>query len=331
MPRSYYKEVLHQMFAGAMSGACAAIATAPLDLAKTRMQVEYAPRGALLQPKYRGLTSTLATTLKEEGMRGWFKGLGSCLLGLVPSWTIYFTCYNSFKRVLLDTDALDNLIRLNRLSTKFEEEHASVDEESHSQHKRVIVSKSEAHMLAAMGAGLINATLTNPLWVVKVRMQTQNASPSAGPSRYTSIPGAFRTIVREEGYAGLFKGLPVSLFGTIHVVIQFPLYEYLKETSKSKHAGEELKLGDILIASVVSKLVASSVTYPHELLRARFQRQRVQHYHSIGDALVKIFREEGPEAFYRGMGTNLLRVVPTSAITLAVYEYALKFINSVDP
>jgi solute carrier family 25 folate transporter 32 len=93
----------------------------------------------------------------------------------------------------------------------------------------------------------------------------------------------------------------------------------------------ELGLNDILVASIASKLVASSITYPHELLRSRFQRQRVKRYHSIGDALVKIFREEGPGAFYRGMGTNLIRVIPTCAITFTVYEYALKLINGIDP
>jgi hypothetical protein len=96
--RSFYREALHQMFAGSMAGGCSAIATAPLDLAKTRMQVEYAPKGSATLPKYNGLFTTLGRTLADEGAKGWFKGLGSCLLGLVPSWTIYFTCYNTFKR-----------------------------------------------------------------------------------------------------------------------------------------------------------------------------------------------------------------------------------------
>eukprot|EP00475_Leptophrys_vorax_P033549 TRINITY_DN5292_c0_g1_i4.p1 TRINITY_DN5292_c0_g1~~TRINITY_DN5292_c0_g1_i4.p1 ORF type:complete len:393 (-),score=73.65 TRINITY_DN5292_c0_g1_i4:7-1185(-) len=336
--RSFYREALHQMFAGAISGACSAVATAPLDLAKTRMQVEYAPKvsqsagGRKL--KYNGLFMTLNTTFKEEGFKGWFRGLGSCLLGLVPSWTIYFTCYNSFKRILIESDTLERLIRSNNSSSNFAEERALTEDENPTSAKwryhhpaKNALTNSESHMLAAMGAGMINATLTNPLWVVKVRMQTTSSLDSK--TKYSTIPGTFRTIIKEEGVSGLFKGLPVSLFGTIHVVIQFPLYEYLKERRKPNQS--DLNLGDILIASIASKLVATSITYPHELLRARFQRQRVKRYHNIGDALVKIFREEGPKAFYRGMGTNLIRVIPTCAITFTVYEYALKFINSVDP
>lgn len=61
-----------ELVAGAISGTIAAILTAPLDLAKTRMQVEYTPKSlhALAgksMPRYTNLTGTLQRTLAEEG------------------------------------------------------------------------------------------------------------------------------------------------------------------------------------------------------------------------------------------------------------------------
>jgi hypothetical protein len=121
-------------------------------------------------------------------------------------------------------------MRTSNSSSHFAEERLFDQEEQDS--RKPVLHPFEAHMMAAMGAGMINACLTNPLWVVKVRMQTQSSAETR--AKYNSIPNTFRTIIHEEGYAGLFKGLPVSLVGTIHVVIQFPLYEYLKETQRAE-------------------------------------------------------------------------------------------------
>lgn len=61
-----------ELVAGAISGTIAAILTAPLDLAKTRMQVEYTPKSSHTLavksiPRYTNLSGTLQRTLAEEG------------------------------------------------------------------------------------------------------------------------------------------------------------------------------------------------------------------------------------------------------------------------
>lgn len=90
---------------------------------------------------------------------------------------------------------------------------------------------------------------------------------------------------------------------------------------------ESLSATDTLISSSVSKTIASIAAYPHEVLRAKLQFQQktaLSPYLNLRAACKQILVDEGIKGFYRGMGTNLLRVVPSCAITFSVYEAVLK-------
>lgn len=71
---------------------------------------------------------------------------------------------------------------------------------------------------------------------------------------------AFISIGRHEGIRGFYKGLGPSLVGVSHVAIQFPLYERLKSTFSDKSKDVQ-----IIYASSISKMIASTITYPHEV------------------------------------------------------------------
>ena len=72
-------------------------------------------------------------------------------------------------------------------------------------------------MLAAAGAGVGTLAFTNPLWVVKTRLQTQHMGLSIGSAAtrpmYTGTFNALYTIARTEGIAGLYRCHPSGLFG----------------------------------------------------------------------------------------------------------------------
>lgn len=106
-------------------------------------------------------------------------------------------------------------------------------------------------MAAAAGAGAATMLITNPLWVVKTRLQTQNMGIRMGngrnPAMYKGMADALIRIAREEGLSGLYSGLGPSLLGVLHVVIQFPLYEDLKRRLATRHGdGVPRQTGDQL-------------------------------------------------------------------------------------
>lgn len=138
------------------------------------------------------------------------------------------------------------------------------------------------HIASAMTAGMASTSLTNPVWVIKTRFMVSTktingmceislewlilllqSQSKRSLHRYNNIFDAFTTIAKNEGIRGFYKGLGPSLIGVSHVAIQFPLYEKLKSLLSEKSMQSDTV--NILLASAVSKMVASTATYPHEV------------------------------------------------------------------
>jgi solute carrier family 25 folate transporter 32 len=87
-------------------------------------------------------------------------------------------------------------------------------------------------------------------------------------------------IVKAEGFFTLYNGLSASMFGVLHPLIYWPLYEkskiYCKKHLDTANTDDPDKISDslILISAISCKAVASACTYPHEVLRARMQDVR---------------------------------------------------------
>jgi solute carrier family 25 (mitochondrial folate transporter), member 32 len=138
------------------------------------------------------------------------------------------------------------------------------------------LSPTMQYIVASVGAGAANVVVTNPLWVVKTRLQTQSmpAAYRMQSNQITDYKGTFdalRTMMQREGVRGLYAGLIPSLIGIAHVGIQFPLYESLKATVATQRGCQPdcLAAGDLVVLSSVAKMVASMATYPHEVIRSQ--------------------------------------------------------------
>ncbi|XP_044479900.1 nicotinamide adenine dinucleotide transporter 2, mitochondrial-like isoform X1 [Mangifera indica] len=300
------RDLLADAVAGASAGAIAAIFVCPLDVIKTRLQVHGLPQGSQTSRRGSVIITSLQHILKNEGFKGMYHGLSPTILALLPNWAVYFTVYGQLKGLLHSHGDSNNRLTLGN------------------------------NMIAAAGAGAATAITTNPLWVVKTRLQTQGTRPDIVP--YKSILSALRRITHEEGICGLYSGILPSLAGISHVAIQFPTYERIKLFMAEKNDKEidKLRPGSVAIASSVSKVLASVMTYPHEVVRSRLQEQGQNRkvgmqYAGVVDCIKKVFQKEGLLGFYRGCATNLLRTTPSTVITFTSYEMIKRFLHQVLP
>ena len=100
-------------------------------------------------------------------------------------------------------------------------------------------------------------------------------------------------------------------------------YEQLKIYRSRKLGGEQKALSttDYLILSGLAKVFAGIVTYPYQVVRARLQMYNADSaYKSATDVVRQVWRREGLAGFYKGLGPNLLRVMPSTWVTFLVYE-----------
>ncbi|XP_060214785.1 nicotinamide adenine dinucleotide transporter 2, mitochondrial-like isoform X1 [Lycium barbarum] len=295
--RRSVRDIICDAGAGASAGAIAATFMCPLDVIKTRLQIYGLPQVSQSGRQGSVIVTSLQNILRTEGFRGLYRGLSPTLTALLPNWAVYFTVYGHLKDLLHSHDAVDSCGQLT----------------------------IGANMIAAAGAGAATSITTNPLWVVKTRLQTQGMRVGVVP--YKGIFSALIRIAHEEGIRGWYSGLLPSLAGISHVAIQFPAYEKLKSylaKRANKHTNE-LNPGEVAIASSTAKVVASVMTYPHEVVRSKLQEQgQVRNsekaYNGVVDCVKKMFKQERLTGFYRGCGTNLLRTTPSAVITFTSYE-----------
>lgn len=290
--------------AGFSAGIVSTLAVHPFDIVKTRLQIEQHERSRpggswRVMQRIAGEGAHGGRTSVGGVVQSFYRGLVPNMLGNSISWALYFMWYGNVKDVIRAARARTNP------STKLGKQEL----------------RGSDYFLASGIAGIMTAVLTNPIWVIKTRMLS---SAKNAPGAYTSTLQGTLSLYRDEGIRGFYRGLLPSLFGVSHGAIQFMAYEQLKNhwaLSYRSGSKDQLTNTDFLILSALSKMFAGSITYPYQVVRSRLQTyDAAKHYRGAWDVVVKVLRREGVQGFYKGLGPNIVRVLPSTCVTFLVYE-----------
>lgn len=282
------------LVAGISAGIVSTLAVHPLDVIKIRFEVHDGRTQHI--PKYRGIYNAFVTILKHEGFRGLYSGSVPNIVGAGSSWGLYFLIYNGLK---------------------IYEQQGNVNKPLTAYH----------HLTKATEAGIITLLLTNPIWVCKTRLCLQQTGMKSD-IQYKGMWDCLIKLYKYEGIRGYYKGFSAGIFGASHGAVQFMIYDGMKNfycEKKNLPITSKLGVGEYLFFSSVSKLAAAATTYPYQVVRARMQNQFVK-YNGVWDCVKDAWTHEGYRGFYKGLGTNLVRVVPASMITFVTYENIVHFL-----
>ncbi|PRD32489.1 UNVERIFIED_CONTAM: aralar1 [Trichonephila clavipes] len=155
-----------------------------------------------------------------------------------------------------------------------------------------------------VGAGASQVMFTNPLEIVKIRLQVAGEIATVG-RKVRAL-----TVIKDLGITGLYKGARACFLRDIPFsAIYFPVYAHTKLAfaDADGHNGP----GSLLLSACIAGVPAAYLVTPADVIKTRLQvaaREGQTTYNGVLDACKKIFKEEGGAAFWKG-GPDLITVV----------------------
>jgi len=292
-PQVTYKRMMQQLVAGGSAGLVEICLMHPLDVVKTRFQLQ--GKGSSVQ--YRSVAHCFSTMYKTEGFMSFYKGILPPILAETPKRAVKFFAFERYKEIL-----------------------------SFGQ---------EANWMVYAGAGLCSGLtegfIINPFERVKVQLQSEKNV------RLKDQESTFRKaskIIKEGGLGtnGINRGLTATLgrhgvwnmiyFGLFHEAMKFAP----NKNDTVKFTSYKLGLG------FTAGTLASIANIPYDVAKSRIQGPQVVgsdgrlKYRGAHQAMLLIAKEEGVAALYKGLLPKLMRLGPSGAIMMYVYQTFSEFL-----
>lgn len=269
----------------------------PFDLIKVRFQShDSGKREHNVIPKYASLKESFLRIYKEEGFRGFYKGMGITLIASNLAYGLSMGVYEFVKQ---------------RIRGNF---------------------KSEVQAdLAAFSISSAAATLImQPLFVLKTR-RLLDIKKGFGGRRVWDLA---KEVSQHHGWSGFFRGYSLSLLLALHGVSQMTTYKFLKYELDKIYGENKAPNSLIMAGGAVSRLFTSIFLHPLATVRTRFQQNQYveadlanQKYSSIPDIIKKTYHNEGIKGFYKGLVPLTLRTLPSHSLFFLAYENTKNFMT----
>ncbi|KAL9644865.1 hypothetical protein ABK040_005345 [Willaertia magna] len=324
--KEFYMNISKNLMAGAMARCCAAVIMFPIDVVKTRLQFQ-SKEGYLqgtLRHHYKNGFNAFLTILKEERLRGLYKGLSVRLIYIAPAAAVSFTVYEQFMRSLQDR-FLNSNNKINVVD--------GVDGQNNNSITKELLSWKVPLLTLSAGvfARILGTACRTPFDILKQQLQIEGQLKDS--NRNIGIIGSMKNIFKHDGFKGFFSGYITTLMRDApFAAIYFTSYEIIKrlfikrriqQLHMESNEGKKTKSIHHLIAGALAGAIGTTCTIPIDVVKTRLQTQirtGKKEYDGIRDAFSKIYKEAGWKGFTRGLGPRLIYIMPASALTFTFYE-----------
>ncbi|KAI8366925.1 mitochondrial carrier domain-containing protein [Blakeslea trispora] len=282
-------------FAGSASAMFALSLIYPLDIIKTRIQVQTKSESDEGE-NYTSVMDGIQQIMQKEGLSGLYAGLGSSLIGTASTNFTYFYCY-SFLRENYNKRYNP---RGGTLSTALE-------------------------LVLGAAAGALTTLITTPVSVITTRQQTLPAGERQG------VIETCQSIIKEEGIQGLWRGIQPSLLLCVNPAITYGSFEKIKQIV-TQVLKLPLTPGINFLVGALSKTLATVITYPYIMAKVRLQwkpskemKDKIVAYKGSVDVLTRVLKTEGFFGWYKGMSTQITKAVLSQALLFMMKDIFTKY------
>ncbi|CAH0388194.1 unnamed protein product [Bemisia tabaci] len=292
-----WKQAVLQVGAGGCAGFVEVCIMHPLDLVKTRLQLQ--KKTSTLKSSdvhiYNGVGDCFAKMYRHEGFLAFYKGIVPPILVETPKRAVKFFTFEQYKKVFLFGAPSPTPLTFSA---------------------------------AGFASGVTEAGLVTPFEVVKVTLQANKAKAIETPSTWSVA----KQIIQNHGFGsrGLYKGFFATVMrGGVFNMVYFGFYHSVKDHFPTLQDPVHEFLRKIGLG-FVSGTLASCTNIPFDVAKSRIQGPQpepgVIKYKSTINTLRTVYIEEGWRALYKGLVPKIMRLGPGGAIMLLGFEYAYEFL-----
>ncbi|KAF9341136.1 hypothetical protein BGZ91_010767 [Linnemannia elongata] len=308
----------YQFLAGSIAGVTEIACMYPLDLVKTRFQLQVIPppsKVPLVQP-HGTTTSTTTTTpkghpltaprpytsiigclqrvIRREGVRHLYRGILPPLIAEAPKRAIKFGANEQWGFVLKKLFSLDRL-------TAF-----------------------QAGFVGSM-AGATEAFFITPFELVKVRLQDRGSL-----KLYTGTVDCMRKVASQEGVFTFYHGLESTIWrhATWSGMYFMTVHGFRTAFPERSTASKEENMMRNFVAGTLGGVLGTLVNTPFDVVKSRIQNQHAGPIGWVFSRVAHLYREEGFRALYKGLAPKLVRLGPGGGLLLVVFDRTSELMRS---
>ncbi|KIN06091.1 hypothetical protein OIDMADRAFT_113065 [Oidiodendron maius Zn] len=287
--------------AGATGAVIANAMVYPLDIVKTRLQVQVKRKPTDPAPTgddpihYNSTWDAISKIVEDDGILGLYTGINGALIGVASTNFAYFYWYSVVRTLYLSSQKVPSppgtLIELS---------------------------------LGAV-AGAIAQVFTIPVAVVTTRQQTQSKSEKKG-----MIETARDVINSEDGWSGLWRGLKASLVLVVNPAITYGAYQRLKDIMFPGKTN--LRPWEAFLLGAMSKSLATIATQPLIVAKVGLQSKpppsrKGKPFKGFVEVMKFIVDNEGPLALFKGIAPQISKGLLVQGLLMMTKErFELLFI-----
>jgi solute carrier family 25 (adenine nucleotide translocator) protein 4/5/6/31 len=293
------KKFMINWITGGTAAGVAKTAVAPIERVKLLLQLQDAQPTIAKGDRYTGIINCFVRVPREQGFLSYWRGNMVNVMRYFPQQALNFAFKDTYKKWFVGSVKKD---------TQFWRFFAG-------------------NLASGGAAGATSLCFVYPLDFARTRLGT-DIGKDAASREFKGLTDCIVKIAKHDGIVGLYRGFVVSVQG---IIVYRAAYFGLFDTTKAMVSSDPKQL-NFFVAWAIAQIVtgtSGTLSYPWDTVRRRMMMQSGRKdvlYKNTLDCFLKILRQEGPKAFFKGALSNFLRGTG-SALVLAIYDEIHKYLD----